>query len=76
MCIRDRANTLNWRTCEFWKKMGAVRVNLARELTLSEIAEISAALRERDCRLELEAFVHGAMCLSYSGRCMLSDSLA
>ena len=44
--------------------------------TLSEIAEISAALGERDCRLELEAFVHGAMCMSYSGRCMLSDYLA
>ena len=41
--------------------------------TLSEIAEISAALRERDCRLELEAFVHGAMCISYSGRCLLSN---
>lgn len=74
--VSTQANTLNWRTCEFWKKMGAVRVNLARELTLSEIAEISAALRERDCRLELEAFVHGAMCMSYSGRCMLSDYLA
>ena len=74
--VSTQANTLNWRTCEFWKKMGAVRVNLARELTLSEIAEISAALGERDCRLELEAFVHGAMCMSYSGRCMLSDYLA
>lgn len=74
--VSTQANTLNWRTCEFWKKMGAVRVNVARELTLSEIAEISAALGERDCRLELEAFVHGAMCMSYSGRCMLSDYLA
>ena len=74
--VSTQANTLNWRTCEFWKKMGAVRVNVARELTLSEIAEISAALRERDCLLELEAFVHGAMCMSYSGRCMLSDYLA
>ena len=46
--VSTQANTLNWRTCEFWKKMGAVRVNLARELTLSEIAEISAALGERD----------------------------
>lgn len=42
--VSTQANTLNWRTCEFWKKMGAVRVNLARELTLSEIAEISARL--------------------------------
>ena len=46
--VSTQANTLNWRTCEFWKKMGAVRVNLARELTLSEIAEISAALGERE----------------------------
>lgn len=71
--VSTQANNLNWRTCEFWQKMGAVRVNLARELTLAEIAEISAALRERNSPIALEAFVHGAMCMAYSGRCMLSD---
>jgi len=71
--ISTQANNLNWRTCEFWQKMGAVRINLARELSLREIAEIRAALQERNCPLALEAFVHGAMCMSYSGRCMLSD---
>lgn len=71
--VSTQANNLNWRTCEFWQKMGAVRVNLARELTLAEIAEIRKNLDERNCQLELEAFVHGAMCMSFSGRCMLSD---
>lgn len=71
--VSTQANNLNWRTCEFWQKMGAVRVNLARELTLPEIAEIHRNLEERDCKLDLEAFVHGAMCMSFSGRCMLSD---
>lgn len=71
--VSTQANNLNWRTCEFWQKMGAVRVNLARELTISEIAQISDNLRERNSPIELEAFVHGAMCMSYSGRCMLSD---
>lgn len=71
--VSTQANNLNWKTCEFWHKMGAVRVNLARELTLPEIAEIRKNLDERNCELELEAFVHGAMCMSFSGRCMLSD---
>ena len=71
--VSTQANNLNWRTCEFWQKLGAVRVNLARELTLSEIAQISENLRERNCPIELEAFVHGAMCMSYSGRCLISS---
>lgn len=71
--ISTQANNLNWRTCNFWSEMGAVRVNLARELTLHEIKEISEKLKEKNCKIELEAFVHGAMCMSYSGRCMLSD---
>lgn len=71
--VSTQANNLNFRTCEHWYKMGASRVNLARELSLPEIAEINASLKMRDCPLELEAFVHGAMCMSYSGRCMLSD---
>lgn len=71
--VSTQANNLNWRTCAFWGQMGAARVNLARELTLSEIADIHAALAAHHCEVELEAFVHGAMCMSYSGRCMLSD---
>ena len=71
--VSTQANNLNWRTCAFWQRMGAVRVNLARELTLEEISETSRALAEHSCPIELEAFVHGAMCMSYSGRCMLSD---
>ena len=71
--VSTQANNLNWKTCEFWHKMGAVRVNLARELTLPEIAEIRKKLDERNCGLELEAFVHGAMCMSFSGRCLLSN---
>ena len=55
-----------------YAKMGASRLVLARELTLPEIADIRAALPER---IELEAFVHGAMCVSYSGRCMFSNQL-
>lgn len=54
-----------------WKELGASRVVLARELSLEEIAKI----HEENPDLELEAFVHGAMCISYSGRCLLSDYL-
>ena len=71
--ISTQANTLNWRTCAFWQTLGAVRVNLARELNIQEIAEINTSLKENDIKLDLEAFVHGAMCMSYSGRCMMSD---
>ena len=56
----------------FWKEQGAERAILARELSLGEIAEIHSFVPD----IELEAFVHGAMCISYSGRCLLSDYLA
>lgn len=70
--ISTQANNVNYRTCNFWKKQGATRVVTARELSLEEIA----ALRENiDDDLELETFVHGAMCISYSGRCLLSNCL-
>lgn len=69
--ISTQANTTNWRTACFWESMGARRLNTARELTLVEIREI----REH-CGLEVEAFVHGAMCISYSGRCLLSNFMA
>ncbi len=67
--ISTQANILNRETVKFWQDMGAARVILARELSLDEIADIHAYVPD----MELEAFVHGAMCISYSGRCMLSD---
>ncbi|MDE7296956.1 MAG: U32 family peptidase [Clostridia bacterium] len=69
--ISTQANTLNAQSAAFWREAGAERVVLARELSLKEIAEIHAYNPD----LELEAFVHGAMCISYSGRCYLSDYL-
>ncbi|MBQ5614851.1 MAG: U32 family peptidase C-terminal domain-containing protein, partial [Peptococcaceae bacterium] len=61
-------NCTNWSSVQFWKDMGAERVVLARELSLPEIREI----REK-VDVELETFIHGAMCISYSGRCLLSN---
>ncbi len=69
--ISTQANTTNAQSAAMWKELGASRVVLARELSLKEIAEI----HECNPALELEAFVHGAMCISYSGRCLLSDYL-
>jgi len=69
--VSTQANTTNSATARFWKAMGAVRVNAARELNLSEIAHIAAS-----SDIEVEAFVHGAMCISYSGRCLLSSFMA
>ncbi len=67
--ISTQANTLNFKAVKFWSEYGAKRVILARELSLSEIREI----HERVPDVELETFIHGAMCISYSGRCLLSD---
>ena len=69
--ISTQANTTNKYAVKFWKEQGASRIILARELSLKEIAEI----RDFVPGVELEAFVHGAMCISYSGRCLLSDYL-
>lgn len=69
--ISTQANTTNKYAVEFWKKMGAERVVLAREVPLKEIAEISAFCPD----VQLETFVHGAMCISYSGRCLMSNYL-
>lgn len=69
--ISTQANTTNKYAVKFWAEQGASRVILARELSISEIAEIHAF----NPNTELEAFVHGAMCISYSGRCLLSDYL-
>ncbi len=68
--ISTQANNTNYETVKMWHSLGAKRVVLARELTFREIEEIKANIPE-DC--ELEAFVHGAMCISYSGRCLLSN---
>ncbi len=69
--LSTQANTTNKYAVKFWQEQGVERVILARELSLKEIAEIHDFTPET----ELEAFVHGAMCISYSGRCLLSDYL-
>ncbi len=68
--ISTQANNVNFKSAESWYKMGAKRVILAREMSFDEIAEIR---QKTPKALELEAFVHGAMCISYSGRCLLSN---
>lgn len=68
--LSTQANMTNYRTANFWHKMGVERLVLARELTFREIIEIRKNIPED---MELEAFVHGAMCISYSGRCLLSN---
>ena len=69
--LSTQANTTNSKSVEFWHKQGIKRVVLARELTLGEIKEITA-----NSTTETEVFVHGAMCMSYSGRCLLSGFMA
>lgn len=68
--ISTQANNTNYMTYKFWKDMGATRVVAARELSLKEIREIRDNIPGD---LEIEAFMHGAMCISYSGRCLLSN---
>ena len=68
--LSTQANNTNWRSAKFWHEQGVSRIILARELSLREISEIRAKVPDT---LELEAFVHGAMCISYSGRCLLSN---
>lgn len=63
-----QANAVNWASVKFWKQMGLTRVILSRELSLDEIAEI----RQQVPEMEIEVFVHGALCMAYSGRCLLS----
>ena len=65
-----QANMTNYRTANFWHKMGVKRLVLARELTFDEIRGVRENIPDT---MELEAFVHGAMCISYSGRCLLSN---
>ena len=66
--VSTQASAANWRTVKMWKDMGASRVVLAREVSIEEMAEI-----RKKVDVELEYFVHGAMCISWSGRCLLSN---
>jgi putative protease len=68
--LSTQANNVNYKSAEFWHKNGVKRIVLARELSLEEIKELRAELSET---CELEAFVHGSMCMAYSGRCLLSN---
>lgn len=68
--ISTQANNVNYATYHFWHKLGATRVVSARELSIREIGEIRANIPDD---LEIETFIHGAMCISYSGRCLLSN---
>ncbi len=69
--LSTQANTTNINTVKFWENIGISRVNLARELSLKEIKEIT-----RQANIQTETFIHGAMCMSYSGRCLLSSFLS
>ena len=68
--VSTQANNTNYKTAELWYKLGAKRVVLARELSMKEIKGMREKMPED---MEIEAFVHGAMCMSYSGRCLLSN---
>lgn len=68
--ISTQANNTNYETYRFWYKLGASRVVTARELSLKEISELRADI---PANMEIETFVHGAMCIAYSGRCLLSN---
>ena len=67
--ISTQTNTLNYESVKFWRDFGASRVILARELAIKDIAEI----RKQVPDIELESFIHGSQCVSFSGRCLLSD---
>ena len=67
-----QSNAVNFATVKFWQSMGLKRIILSRELSLKEVAEI----REECPDIELEVFVHGALCIAYSGRCLLSGYMS
>jgi putative protease len=69
--LSTQANTMNWAAVQFWKEQGIARIILPRELSIPEIKEIHDHVPD----MELEVFVHGAMCIAYSGRCLLSSYL-
>jgi len=70
--ISTQANTQNWLACEAWAALGAKRIILSRELSFEDIRDIR---RNLSAEVELECFVHGAMCVAYSGRCLISNYL-
>lgn len=67
--LSTQANCTNWASADFWRDQGVSRIILSRELSLKEIAEIHAKVPD----IELEAFVHGAICIAYSGRCLITN---
>lgn len=67
--VSTQANILNYEAVRFWQDMGATRAILARELAIKDVAEIKSKVPD----MELESFIHGAQCVSFSGRCLLSD---
>ena len=69
--LSTQANSTNYKAVQFWDQVGISRINLARELSLAEVKTIS-----KQVQIETEAFVHGAMCIAYSGRCLLSGFMA
>jgi putative protease len=69
--LSTQANTTNFNSALFWQQLGIKRVNLARELSLDEISTVV-----KNAQIETETFIHGAMCISYSGRCLLSNVLS
>ncbi len=69
--LSTQANTINWRSARFWQQQGIERINLAREMTLDNIRDTVHNVPG----MEFEAFVHGALCISYSGRCLISSML-
>ncbi len=69
--LSTQANTINWRSARFWQQQGVRRINLAREMTLDNITETVKSVPG----MEFEAFMHGALCISYSGRCLISSML-
>lgn len=70
--LSTQSSTMNYAAVQFWKDMGVKRIVFARELNIEEIKEI----REKVPEMEIEIFVHGAMCMSYSGRCLLGDYMS
>lgn len=73
IALSTQANNTNWKSAGFWHRIGVERVIMAREMSLKEIKTI---VEKTPDTLEIEAFIHGAMCISYSGRCLLSNYMA
>ena len=69
MHISVQANTINYASVKFWQKNGAKRIIVSREISIKEMKDIHDACPE----MELESFVHGAICMAYSGRCLISS---